>query len=665
MEDLLAAREILKSSLEKSRDVASAINKIGPTLEEMNRRLPSLEAAIKLMAGKCAIYGIREHVDCVLGPAAAVLKVFDAVNELEDSLSANDPCSDLPGYLSTVKQLEEALKFLTDNCKLLILWLEDAVQFLEDNNAVSDDWYLINVKKSLKILEELQAMEERSRLNGGLLHSAFHKLEEEFRRLLTDSRFAVSADSSLSSLQEQACIVPLPVIQKLQCIVEILSANNMLGKCIYIYVDVRSSNARTVLRDHDLDYLETTSLSEFDSVQSVENHIDQWGIDLEFAVKHLLELECALCNDVFQKVELDVRTDCFSKIAARAGISDFIKFGNAITEGKKDAVKLLKLLDIFSALNNLRLDFNRLFGGKACAEIQSQTRDLIKKVVNGVCEIFWDLSVQVELQRQSGPPNDGSVPRLVSFVTNYCNQLLDDSYKPILTQVLEIDWNWRREKFEEGLLPNEISNIMKALELNLETWAKTYKDTALSYLFLMNNHWYLCSNLQGTKVGDLMGDSWLRQHEVYTQHYATAYFRESWGKLPALLSDQEDLTATDLVRKRIKTFSEAFEGTYRKQLNWVVFDKGLRWKMCQQLVQVLVPIYRNYVNSYYMPSVEEVASPSKSVKYTAERLENMLSSLFEKPKLGKYDNAKCTNTHLICKIKNGVMGHFSSTPAAA
>ncbi|KAK3043569.1 hypothetical protein RJ639_002148 [Escallonia herrerae] len=54
--------------------------------------------------------------------------------------------------------------------------------------------------------------------------------------------------------------------QKLQCIMEILSANNML--------DVRSSNARTVLRALDLDYIETTSLLEFDSVQSVQNHID-------------------------------------------------------------------------------------------------------------------------------------------------------------------------------------------------------------------------------------------------------------------------------------------------------------------------------------------------------------------------------------------------------
>lgn len=96
----------------------------------------------------------------------------------------------------------------------------------------------------------------------------------------------------------------------------------------------------------------------------------------------------------------------------------------------------LGIQSLSAALNKLRINFNRLFRGKACDEIQTQTRDLIKKVVNGACEIFWELSVQVELQRQISPPLNGSVPRLVSFVTNCSNKLLNDYYKPILVEVL-------------------------------------------------------------------------------------------------------------------------------------------------------------------------------------------------------------------------------------
>ncbi|CAK9149341.1 unnamed protein product [Ilex paraguariensis] len=669
IDNLVAAREVLRSSLEKSRNIAFEIRKSGPKLEMTIQTLPSLEAAIKDIARKCDVCSIRTHIDRVVGPAAAVLKVFDAVRELENLVSA-DPCSNLFGYLSNVKRLEEALKFLTDNCQLVILWLEDVEQFLEDK-AVSEDWYILNVKKSLRILQELKATEEHSRFNGGLLNSTFNKLENEFRRLLAENSFPVSMASTGSSLADETCtdplLLPLPVICKLQAIIERLTGNNRLEKCISIYVEIRSLNAQTTLQALDLDYLEM-SISEFDSVQTIEGYIDQWGKHLEFAVKHLLELEYRLCNDVFQNFGSDVSRDSFAKIAVESGMQNFIRFGSTVTKCKKEAVKLFKLLDIFTALNKLRLDFNRLFGGKACIEIQNQTRDLIKKIVNGASEIFWELSSQVELQRHSSPPSDGSIPRLVSFVTDYCNQLLEDDYRSTLIQVLEIHRGWNHEKYEEGLLSEEVYKIIRALELNLEKWANTYEDSTLSYLFMMNNRWYFCKNLKGTKLGDLLGDSWFRGHEEYVEYYAALYLRESWGKLPALLSEEGLILfssgraiARDLVKKRLKAFNEVFDDMYKKQSNWVLSDKGLRWKTCQLVVQIIVPLYKSYMQNY-MHLMEQGGSPSKCVKYSAESLENMLSSLFQ-PKLGKYGSTKCT--HLIGKIKDVVYNHFSSTPAAA
>ncbi|XP_059641323.1 exocyst complex component EXO70A1-like [Cornus florida] len=670
IENLIAARELLTSSLEKSKHLASAIDKTGRKLEEINQRLPSLEAAIKTLASKCSLSEIGRHIDPTVGPAAAVLNVFDAVHMLEESLSA-DPCSNLFRYLSIVKQLEEALKFLTDNCGLVIRWLEDAVRFLEGNAVVDDDRYLLNLNKCLRILEELRVTEEHSLLSGGCLCAAYGKLESEFRRILMENSFPLPMASSSVSVGEQACIAslpfPVPVIQKLQAIIEKLTTSNRLEKCISMYVEVRSLNARATLQALDLDYREI-SLSEFDSVQSVEGYIDQWCKHLEFAVKHVFELEYKLCENVFEKVGSDVWMGCFAKVTVQSGLHDFIKFGNTITKGKKDAIKLLKLLDIFAALNKLRLDFNRLFGGKACVEIQTRTRDLIKKVVNGASEIFWELSVQVELQRQSAPPSDGSVPRLLSFVTDYCNLLLHDNYRPILAQVLEIHRSWDHAKFEEELLSHEVHDIIKAIELNLETWAKTYEDTTLSYLFLMNNHWYLYKNLKGTKLGDLMGDSWLQGHEQYMEYYATLYLRESWGKLPAMLSEEGLILFPggraidhDLVKKRLEVFMDAFDGMYKKQCSWAVSDKSLRGKACQLVVQIIVPAYQKFLQTY-MPWVQQEASPSRNTKYSAERLKNMVCSLFQ-PKLGMYGSNTCTN--MMGNINNAAINQLSSTPAAA
>ncbi|KAJ6329854.1 hypothetical protein OIU76_008640 [Salix suchowensis] len=537
IENLIAARKSLKLSLEKSKSLGLALKKAGPILDEMKQRLPSLEAAVRpIRADKEALVAAGGHINRAIGPAAAVLKVFDAVHGLEKSL-LSDPRNDLPGYLSVIKRLEEALRFLGGNCGLAIQWLEDIVEYLEDN-VMADERHLSNLKKSLKGLRELQSDDERAHLDGGLLNAALDKLEGEFRRLLTEHSVPLPMSSS-STLAEQAVIapsqLPVPVIHKLQAILGRLRTNNRLEKCISIYVEVRSSNVRASLRALDLDYLEI-SIAEFNDVQSIEGYIAQWGKHLEFAVKHLFEAEYKLCNDVFERLGLDVWMGCFSKIAAQAGILAFLQFGKTVTESKKDPIKLLKLLDIFASLNKLRLDFNRLFGGAACIEIQNLTRDLIRRVIDGAAEIFWELLVQVELQRQIPPPPDGNVPILVSIITEYCNKLLGDNYKPILSQVLVIHRSWKHEKFQEKILVGEVLNIIKAIELNLETWKDAYEDTILSNLFAMNNHYHLYKHLKGTKVGDLLGDSWFREHDRCKDQYAEIFLRESWGKLPGHLS---------------------------------------------------------------------------------------------------------------------------------
>lgn len=652
IQSLIAARKSLKSSLEKSKAIGLALGKTGPRFDEIEQRLPSLEAAVRpIRADREALVAVGGHINRAVGPAAAVLKVFDAVHGLEKSL-LSDPKNDLSGYLAVLKRLEEALKFLGENCGLAIQWLEDIVEYLEDHN-VADEKYLSNLKKSLRGLREFQdnggGEKEKARLDGGLRDAALDKLENEFRRLLKDNSVPLPM-ASPSSLGEQACIapsqLPVTVIHKLQAILGRLRANNRLDKCISIYVEVRSLNVRASLQALDLDYLDI-SVSEFNDVQSIEGYIAQWGNHLEFAVKHLFEAEFKLCNDVFERVGLNVWMDCFSKIAAQAGMLAFLQFGKTVTDSKKDPIKLLKLLDIFTSLNKLRADFNRLFGGAACIEIQNFTRDLIKKLIDGAAEIFWELLVQVEIQKQTPPPSDGGVPRLVSFVTDYCNKLIGDKYKSTLTQVLLIHKSWRSERFQDNQLMVEVLRIIKAIEQNLDVWMKAYPDQTLAHFFGMNNHWHLYKNLKGTRIGDQLGDSWLKDHDQYKEYYATVFLRDSWGKLPSHLSREGLIlfsgghaTARDLVKKRLKSFNDAFDEMYKKQSTWVLHEKDLRDRVCQQIVQAIVPVYRSYMQNYG-PLVEKDASSSKYVRYTVVALEKILSSLYI-PKPMRYGSFKGT-----------------------
>ncbi|KAH6757969.1 hypothetical protein C2S52_023114 [Perilla frutescens var. hirtella] len=657
--NLLAAREILKSGIQKSRTIATAVDQTGSRLNQASHNLAYLQAPIKTMASKCAVYEIGGHVDRAIAPATSVLKVLDLVYELQDSLQIDPRAPALFTHLATIKRLQGALKLLADNCRLVILWLEDVVQILKDNAAADDDWYLVRVSKVVNILVELQLF---SQDGGGVLSSAFDRLEIEFRHLLTETDFSHPTDSDEDNDIEDS-FFPAPVIQELQAITEVLAANNRLDKCSSIYAQVRIANARATIQALNVEYL-GFQLSEMDSVQNVEAYIYQWDEHMEFAVRNLLQKEYRLCSEVYKRVGKDVWMDCFSKIATECGFIDIFDFGSSVCKCKKEAMKLLTLLKIFSTLDKLRLQFNELFSGKFCVNIQNQTRALVKKVVDGACEIFWELLAQVELQRASSPPPDCDIPRLVYFVTDYCDQLLEDENRSILTRVLEISQVWNQANVEDGLLSNEIHSIMKALEINLESWAQSYNDTALSYLFMMNSHWYLCNSTRGNKLGELMGKSWLWAYEESVEYYEALYLGESWEKLLVLLHE-EGLTLfpggrainRDLVKTRIRIFCEAFDEMYKKQSKWILCDKALRWKTCQLIVEAIVPPYKSYLQRFMAGLDHE----TERVKYTAESLEKLIGLLFQ-PKLGKYGGSKCTD---LIGMKNATINHFSSTPAAA
>ncbi|CAN0880507.1 Exocyst complex component EXO70A1 [Linum grandiflorum] len=655
--NLLSSRSaLLKASLENSRAIASALHQTGEKLDRISQSLPSLEAAARpFPAQKCTFAAITDHVDRAVGPAAAVLNVHSTIQELQKSVSA-DPGLDLYAYLSSLKRLEEALKFLANNCGLAIQWLQDILQFLQDN-SVSNEPYICNVRKSLRILLELEGTEKRARIDGGVLFCAFRKLETVYKQLLVAN--SVPVPLTICSITASRA-VPVNVVERLQAITERLRANNRLSWCTSAYVEVRVANAKRSLEGIDLNYLDKPIIGS-DDVEEVEGWIDQWSKHLELIVKNIFEVEFNLSKDVFCSTP-DVSINCFTEIATRSGILSFLQFGRKVTECKKDAITLIKLLDIFTVLDNLRGNFNRLFGGTSCIGIRSQTRSLIKSVVDGACEIFFGLTDEVSCQREVFPASNGCVPRLVSFVTEYCNELLGDKYRPLLEKVLMIHQSWKQEKYQDELLTSQIRNVLKEIGLNLDSWSKAHVDAPLSYLFMMNNHCHF-SNLRGTKLGHLMGDSWLKAHEQYKDHFMALYLRESWGKVIGHLrpEGQAYSSPAKVSTKGLKTFNQALDNMYQKQSSWVVPDENLRLRICKLLVQSLVPVYRSYLQSYKL-LIEQDPSAEKHVKYTPQGLETMLSSLFQQ-KMTKYR----LNSHAywISKIKGVMSDHFQPTLMAA
>ncbi|KQJ93320.1 exocyst complex component EXO70A1 [Brachypodium distachyon] len=629
---LAAAARSLRAGVERSRAMGQAMARGAPRLEEIQAALPALEAAVRpIRAPRAELVAAGPHIDRAVGPAAAVLKVFDAVHGLEPSLleageGGPGPAGDLPGYLAVLGRLEEALRFLSDNCGLAAQWLADIVEYLGDHD-LADPRFLAEVGVALDELRKPSGY-----LDGGLLAAALDMLEGVFRRLLAEhsaplamQQHGATSSASISSSSR----IPATAVRKLSLILDRLVANGRRDSCISMYADARGGVVSASVRALGLDYLRNPA----DDAQALGPGVELWGQHLEFVVRRLLESERQLCAKVFGQHK-DVSSACFAEVAAQASVLDFLRFGRAVADVKKDPIKLLRLLEVFDSLNKLRLDFNRLFGGKVCADIQCQTRDLVKLLVDGAVEIFEELLVQVELQRHMPPPADGGVPRLVSFVVEYCNRLLSENYRPVLAQVLTIHRSWRKEVFNDNMLVAAVLNIVKALEANFDVWSKGYGNVTLSYIFMMNTHWHFFKHLKATKLGELLGDVWLRDREQFKGYYLEMFMRSSWGPLSPLLNREGLIlfskgraTAKDLVKQRLKTFNARFSEMFHEQSAWIIPDKDLRAEACDLVLQAIVPAYRSYMQNYG-PLVEQDVSASKYVKYTVDGLEKMLSTLF-------------------------------------
>ncbi|KAJ1260659.1 hypothetical protein BS78_10G250000 [Paspalum vaginatum] len=635
---LLAARRALRAGVDRSRALSRALARDAARLEALRSRLPALSASARpIRASRGALERAPPRIDRALGPAAAVLKVFDAVHGLEAPLlDARALGDDAQGYLAVLAQLEAALALLADNCGLAAQWLADLVSYVGERR-LADPGFVAGMKAALEGLGGPAAC--AGGLDAGLLDAALDLLEDEFRRVLRDNSaplaMADPGGGGSAPAPPAPARIPAPAVRKLALILDRLAAHGRLDRCAAAYADARGQTVSASLRALGLEYLGEAS----EDAQALSPGVERWGRHLEFAVHHLLEAERRLCVAVFER-RPDDAAPCFAEVAARAGVLDFIRFGRAVADARKDPIKLLRLLDVFDALNRLRLDFNRLFGGKACVEIQSRTRELVKRVVDGAVETFEELLVQVELQRGMPPPVDGGVPRLVSFVAKYCNQLLGEQYRAVLTQVVTIHRSWRKEKFDDQMLVDAVLNIVRTLEVNFDTWAKAYGDATLSSIFLMNVHWHFFKHLKGTKLAELLGDAWLREHEQYKDYYSAVFLRESWGTLAPLLSREGLImfskgraTARDLVKQRLKSFNASFDEMFQKQSTWVISDRDLQQKTCHLVVQAIVPVYRSFMQNYG-PLVEQDVSASRYVKYSAEDLDKMLNTLFL-PKPGR------------------------------
>ncbi|KAL3732991.1 hypothetical protein ACJRO7_022506 [Eucalyptus globulus] len=644
---LESACKDLKALLQRSAD-------LDRNMEKMDRRFDLIDQSLSLASRRVAPLqsmamankALDTRINRAVTPALSLLHSFLLFESLQADIF--DLSARLAGevgpspnrlrrlleYVDCVDRLKAAVSSISEEGEPAIQKLQEVVEFLSRTKA-TDNFRTHRLRETLVTLKALYETEVDAMRFEGLLDEALLQLQDEYEGLLQqlkhenvgeaqeggDGEFAVS---ELGSEQE---------VEVLRRISETLAANDCLDICIDIFVKVRYRRAAKALMRLNPEYLRTYTPEEIDEMEweSLETAITLWIQHFELALKTVLVSEKRLCNQVLGNlVDGLVWPECFVKIADKI-MAVFFRFGEGAARSKKEPQKLFKLLDIFDSLEKLKAEFIQIFEGDSGSDICTRFRELEKLLVAASSKVFWEFGLQIEGNSDGlPPPQDGSVPKLVRYAINYLKYLVAETYSVPMSKVLQTEQVWKagilsKPESEEDLLRDAVSNVMEALQRNVESKRGRYKDKILPHVFAMNTYWYIYMRTRNTELGRLLGEQYMRkQYKVVAEESAYLYQKQAWGSLVRLLEAKADDPSSKVrANARMEAFLNGLEEASQKhRSSYAIPDADLREQIKEATVKLVVPAYAEFVSA--CGSALKVGScPS------AESIQELLSQVFD------------------------------------
>lgn len=562
---------------------------------------------------------------------------------------------------------------------------------LNDGDSFSDD-YLAAVDQMIQLTEELNlgsidAGDEFTDRAENSLQLAMTRLEDEFRHVLIRNTVALDPDrlhrSSLSSSATATAIAiaateffngdanegledvssgryshhshgrgvsfggddmslelihPDAVID-LREIADRMIRSGYEKECCQVYCSVR----RDVL-DECLSILGVEKLS-IEEVQRIEwrtldDKMKKWIQAFKVVVRGLLSSEKHLCEHIFAGSEL-IKEVCFLE-TSKGCVMQLLNFGEAVAIGKRSVEKLFRILDMYDALVQVLPDLEALFmdedtGDMVCDEAKGVLDGLGKAAIATFVE--FESAVQGEASRK--PIQNGEIHPLARYVMNYTKLLVDytDTLNSLLENVevesLQPDrQNTDNSELESmSTIARRLLALIISLESNIEEKSKVYEDTAMQYIFLMNNILYVVQKVKDSELRKLLGDNWIKKRRGLIRQYATQYLRATWTKVLSCLKDEgiggsSSNPSKVALKERFKNFNACFEDIYRIQTAWKVPDPQLREELRISISEKVLPAYRSFVGRFGS-HLESGRHAGRYIKYTPDELENYLLDLFE------------------------------------
>ncbi|PIN12442.1 Exocyst component protein [Handroanthus impetiginosus] len=661
---LQSAYSDLKTLLKASTTMDLSYEKVEKRFEAIQENLNMASKIVApLQSLSIATKALEARINRAISPALALLESFKLFESLQQKLlqtaskllsekRSNKRLKKLIKYVDCMDKLKEAISSISQESEPAIQKLQEVVEFLSRTKA-TDYYRTERLRETMLTLKVVCETEVESMRFDGILDEALLNLQDEFEGLLQKLKHGNVGDYGDDD-DKGNCLGSELEVEVLRRISETLAANDCLDICIDIFVKVRYRRAARALMRLNPDYLKTYTPEEINELEweTLETAISLWIQHFQLAVKTVLISEKNLSKQVLGNIlEGIIWPECFIKISDKI-MAVFFRFGEGVTRSSKEPQKLFKLLDMFGSLEKLKADFSEIFDGESGADVRSRFRELEKLIVYSSTKVFWEFGLQIEENYQDvlPPPRDGSVPKLVRYTINYLKNLAVDDYSATMAKVLRTEKLWKsgvvlNVENDQDLLKDAVSNVMEALQRNIESKKSRYKDKVLAEIFAMNTYWYIYMRSRNTELGKLLGEGYKKRYRKAAEESAYLYQKRAWGSLVRLI-DKEEIRRGDkegIVRGKMENFTVGFdEMRQRHKTSYkIVSDADLREQMMEAAVKLVVPKYKEFFETYSsaFSQVKSCISP--------ELIEDMLRQIFEgddqkgingKSNLSRYDS---------------------------
>ncbi|KAJ4849673.1 hypothetical protein Tsubulata_012135 [Turnera subulata] len=447
----------------------------------------------------------------------------------------------------------------------------------------------------------------------------------------------------------------------LRAIAECMISAGYAMECISIYKVIRKSIIDEGIFRLGVEKLSSSQVNKMDW-ESLDLRIKTWVEAVKISTSTLFTGERILCDQVFGSSET-IRESCFADIS-RDGALLLFSFPELVSGKSKKSPppeKMFRALDMYTVISENWAEIESIFSFESTFAVRSQALASLVKLSESIFIMLSDFEHTIQKDSSKTPVPGGGLHPLTTYAVDYLTLLGD--YSDVLTDIMS-DWpppvktSLPESYFDIGdsddtpapAISVRFAWLILVLLCKLDSKAKHYKDVSLAYLFLANNLQHIVSKVRTSNIQHLLGEEWIRKHEVKVNQFSENYEKLAWGHVIRSLQDNPAaaVISSDKAKEMFKKFNSSFEEAFRKQsTSCIVPDDKLREEIKESIARKLTAVYRDFYNKYRV-LVGGQRNMGLFIRYDPEDIGNYLSDLF-----------------LVSKIESGSSFPSSSTSGSS